>query len=159
MRWLQAYKSYVKTLLTRKNTITGIVYSEDPTVFAWELANEPQTSADYEINQGIKPGSLVYDWLDEMSAYVKGLAPNHMVRNVQAGCRCYCCYYPVLLACHTDISGRCCAHIKFLYLTPSTHILAAPSPRIAHTHGLACPSLGLQGTEAAPEGARAMRVD
>lgn len=73
------YKDYVKTLLTRKNTITGVVYSEDPTVFAWELANEPETSPNYEINLGIKPGSLVYNWLDEMSAYVKSLDPNHMV--------------------------------------------------------------------------------
>ena len=92
MCWLQAYKNYVKTLLKRKNTITGVIYSEDPTVFAWELANEPETSANYEINRGIKPGSLVYNWLDEMSAYVKGLAPKHMVSIPQTGC---CCYRPL----------------------------------------------------------------
>jgi hypothetical protein len=86
--------NYVKTLLTRKNTITGVMYSEDPTVFAWELANEPETSADYEINLGIKPGSLVYNWLEEMSAFVKGLAPNHMVSPTQAACCCSC------RACH-----------------------------------------------------------
>ncbi len=27
---LQAFKAYAKTILTRKNTITGTVYSEDP---------------------------------------------------------------------------------------------------------------------------------
>lgn len=86
--WLQAYKNYVKTLLTRRNTITGVVYSEDPTVFAWELANEPETSANYEINQGIKPGSLVHNWLKEMSAFVKALAPQHMVSTIQTRCRC-----------------------------------------------------------------------
>ena len=84
-----ANKNYVKTLLMRKNTITGVIYSEDPTVFAWELANEPETSANYEINKGIKPGSLVYNWLDEMSAYVKVLAPKHMVSSLHTGCRCY----------------------------------------------------------------------
>ena len=88
---MQAYKNYVKTLLTRKNTITGVVYSEDPTVFAWELANEPETSANYEINRGIKPGSLVYNWVDEMSAFVKSLAPKHMVSTLQNGC---CCHRP-----------------------------------------------------------------
>ena len=31
-------------ILTRKNTITGVVYSEDPTVMAVELANEPHTT-------------------------------------------------------------------------------------------------------------------
>jgi mannan endo-1,4-beta-mannosidase len=35
-----AYRRHVKTLLTRKNTITGVVYCEDPTVLAWELMNE-----------------------------------------------------------------------------------------------------------------------
>jgi len=33
--WLQA-------VLTRKNTINGILYKDDPTIFAWELMNEPR---------------------------------------------------------------------------------------------------------------------
>ena len=41
---LQAFQSYIKTILTRKNTITGVVYSEDPTIMAVELANEPHTT-------------------------------------------------------------------------------------------------------------------
>ena len=41
---LQAYQAYIKMILTRKNTITGVVYSEDPTVMAVELANEPHTT-------------------------------------------------------------------------------------------------------------------
>jgi mannan endo-1,4-beta-mannosidase len=37
-----AYARHVATLLRRKNTITGVVYGEDPTVMAWELMNEPR---------------------------------------------------------------------------------------------------------------------
>uniref|UniRef100_A0A6N2LYZ3 mannan endo-1,4-beta-mannosidase n=1 Tax=Salix viminalis TaxID=40686 RepID=A0A6N2LYZ3_SALVM len=40
------FKHYVKTLLTRKNTITGIEYRNDPTIFAWELMNEPRCISD-----------------------------------------------------------------------------------------------------------------
>jgi mannan endo-1,4-beta-mannosidase len=36
------YKDYAKHLITRKNTISGLVYGQDPTIFAWELANEPR---------------------------------------------------------------------------------------------------------------------
>ena len=39
----QAFQSYIKTILTRKNTINGVTYSEDPTIMAVELANEPHT--------------------------------------------------------------------------------------------------------------------
>ena len=59
---MQAYKGYVKTLLTRKNTISGLTWSEDPAIFALELANEPATTSNYEVNAGIKPGSIVNTW-------------------------------------------------------------------------------------------------
>jgi mannan endo-1,4-beta-mannosidase len=76
---VQAYKNYVKTVVTRENTYTKVLYSEDPTIFAWELANEASTTANYEINLGITPGSLVKNWTCEMAAYVKTLDSNHMV--------------------------------------------------------------------------------
>ncbi|KAJ0696539.1 putative mannan endo-1,4-beta-mannosidase [Helianthus annuus] len=40
------FKNYVKTILTRKNTITGVVYRDDPTIFGWELINEPRCITD-----------------------------------------------------------------------------------------------------------------
>ncbi len=42
----QAYKNYIHTVLTRINTVNGRTYSEDPTVFSWEVANEPTSTAD-----------------------------------------------------------------------------------------------------------------
>jgi len=32
--------------LTRKNTFTGIEYRNDPTIFGWELINEPRCMTD-----------------------------------------------------------------------------------------------------------------
>ncbi|KAI7994945.1 Mannan endo-1,4-beta-mannosidase 2 [Camellia lanceoleosa] len=60
------------TLLTRKNTITRIQYRNDPTIFAWELINEPQCMTD-------RSGNTLQDWIEEMSAFVKSIDMNHLV--------------------------------------------------------------------------------
>ncbi len=36
------YLDYVGAILTRKNSHTGIVYRNDPTIFGWELAHAPR---------------------------------------------------------------------------------------------------------------------
>ena len=38
----QAYKNWVEHVVMRKNTITGSLYRDDPTIFSWGLANEPR---------------------------------------------------------------------------------------------------------------------
>lgn len=52
------YKNWVEHVVNRTNTITGVPYKEDPVIFAWQLANEPD-------------GANVHIWADEMSAYLK----------------------------------------------------------------------------------------
>ncbi len=76
---MQAYKNYVRKLLTRVNTITGVTYKEDPTIFALELANEPRCTDGYERSIGITPGTIIRAWVAEMAAYIRSLDPNHMV--------------------------------------------------------------------------------
>lgn len=63
------YRVWVKTVIERRNTITGVRYRDDPTIFAWELMNEPE----------IRPASLRQVWIGEMARYVKSLDPYHMV--------------------------------------------------------------------------------
>lgn len=31
------FKAYIATLVNRKNTVTGVVYRDDPTIFSWQL--------------------------------------------------------------------------------------------------------------------------
>lgn len=68
----EEYKKYVAYLINRVNTYTGVAYKDDPTIMAWELANEPRCETD-------KTGNTLLEWVREMSAYVKGLDPNHLV--------------------------------------------------------------------------------
>lgn len=35
-----------QTVLTRRNSLTGVEYRDDPTIFAWELINEPRCITD-----------------------------------------------------------------------------------------------------------------
>ncbi|KAJ3044426.1 hypothetical protein HDV00_002318 [Rhizophlyctis rosea] len=82
-----AYKNWVSHVINRKSKITGKKYSEDPTVFAWELINEPRCSgwgtpysiAEPNLCTGGKSYKGIINWADEMSTHIKKLAPNHMV--------------------------------------------------------------------------------
>ncbi|KAB2008803.1 hypothetical protein ES319_D10G123600v1 [Gossypium barbadense] len=66
------YKSHVKAVLNRVNTFTNITYKNDPTIFAWELMNEPRCTSD-------PSGDTLQSWIAEMAAYVKSLDAKHMV--------------------------------------------------------------------------------
>ncbi|XP_077251052.1 mannan endo-1,4-beta-mannosidase 2-like isoform X2 [Tasmannia lanceolata] len=61
-----------KTVLTRKNTITGVEYRNDPTIFAWELINEPRCISDAS-------GDTLQDWIEEMAGFVKSIDRNHLL--------------------------------------------------------------------------------
>ncbi|KAL7135447.1 hypothetical protein ABFS83_11G097000 [Erythranthe nasuta] len=66
------YKNYVKAVLTRVNSITGVAYKDEPTIFAWELMNEPRCESDLS-------GKSIQDWVAEMSTYVKSIDTNHLL--------------------------------------------------------------------------------
>jgi mannan endo-1,4-beta-mannosidase len=66
------YKKAVSIVLARTNSVTGKRYSEDPTILAWELANEPRpmrpaSNAAYKV------------WIRDVAAYIKSRDRNHMV--------------------------------------------------------------------------------
>jgi mannan endo-1,4-beta-mannosidase len=63
------YRAWIGHVLKRVNTLTGVAYVDDPTVFAWELMNEPD----------IHPAPLLREWISDMSAQIKSLAPRHLV--------------------------------------------------------------------------------
>lgn len=76
----QAYKSYAAHLIHRVNTVTHVAYKDDPSIFAWELANEPRCRnyGQYDRLQDCTPATIT-GWVKEMSEHIKSLDPNHMV--------------------------------------------------------------------------------
>jgi mannan endo-1,4-beta-mannosidase len=68
----QAYKDWVSHLVSRVNVITQRAYRDDPTIFAWELANEPRAASG-------TPSSVINDWAFEMSSYLKSIDAQHLV--------------------------------------------------------------------------------
>lgn len=58
-----AYRAYIKAVVSR--------YIDSPAVFAWELANEPRCNG--------CDTSVLYNWIQSTSAYIKSLDSKHMV--------------------------------------------------------------------------------
>ena len=69
------YKAYASHLVNRVNYFTKTAYKDDPTVFAWDLMNEPRFQDGGEDSSS----KTLRAWVDEMGAYVKSLDSNHMV--------------------------------------------------------------------------------
>lgn len=76
----QAYKDYAAHLIQRVNTISNLVYRDDPSIFAWELANQPRCRNFGPYDAVDDCGSeTITAWVKEMSEHIKSLDPNHMV--------------------------------------------------------------------------------
>ncbi|XP_076953190.1 mannan endo-1,4-beta-mannosidase 7-like [Bidens hawaiensis] len=66
------YKNHIKTILMRRNTITGVMYKDDPTIMSWELINEPRCPSDIS-------GATIQNWISEMACYLKSIDGNHLL--------------------------------------------------------------------------------
>lgn len=65
------YREHINKLATRRNTVTGTLYRDDPTIFGWELMNEAQVITGRWAERRA--------WIAEMSSYLKSLDPNHLI--------------------------------------------------------------------------------
>ena len=68
----QAYEDWLAHLVLRENVINHRLYRDDPTIFAWELGNEPRVESG-------SPSAVLTAWASEMSGYLKSLDPNHLI--------------------------------------------------------------------------------
>ncbi|GAA1073546.1 cellulose binding domain-containing protein [Kitasatospora arboriphila] len=72
-----SYKNYVDYALNRTNHYSGVKYKDDPTIFAWDLMNEPRYEGQSAAENVL--GTTLRAWVDEMGAFVKGIDTTHMV--------------------------------------------------------------------------------
>jgi mannan endo-1,4-beta-mannosidase len=70
-RMRAAYQAYLTNLLSRRNSVTGRLYVDEPAILAWELANEPECPDGGD--------SLLLDWISTMSRVVKQSDRNHLL--------------------------------------------------------------------------------
>jgi mannan endo-1,4-beta-mannosidase len=73
------YKDWVRHVVTRRNSMSGLAYSDDPTIMAWELLNEPR------LQTGTPPEKIICDWVWDMAAFIKSLDANHLVCTGEEG--------------------------------------------------------------------------
>lgn len=83
------FKDWISHLLNRVNTLTGVAYKDDPTIMAWELANEPRCkgSGNYPASPGCTTATVTA-WADEMSRHIKSVDARHLVGAGDEGFYC-----------------------------------------------------------------------
>jgi mannan endo-1,4-beta-mannosidase len=74
------YKNYIQMLLNRTNVFTGRQYKDEPTILAWELADEPNLPDNRDPS-----GNIFHAWATEISAFIKSIDPNHLVGTGEEG--------------------------------------------------------------------------
>jgi mannan endo-1,4-beta-mannosidase len=58
------FEKTIRYVLNRKNSLTGVAYKDDPTIFGWETGNE------------IKPP---HEWTKRIAAFIKSIDSQHLV--------------------------------------------------------------------------------
>ncbi len=71
-RTREFFRAGLLKLLLRRNTVTGIRYVDDPTIFGWELMNESQIFSDTGQRARIA-------WIREMAALIREHDKNHLI--------------------------------------------------------------------------------
>jgi mannan endo-1,4-beta-mannosidase len=64
------FEAYLRHVVMRTNTITGVAYRDDATIMAWQLGNEPR---------GFQHADAYVLWVDRTAALLQTLDPNHLV--------------------------------------------------------------------------------
>ncbi len=77
------YRQYIKHLVLRKNSITSQLYKDDPTIMAWQLANEPRPNPDEQNRE--QHFTDFIRWVDETAGYIKSLDNHHLVTTGNEG--------------------------------------------------------------------------
>ncbi len=66
------YAAHIRFILGRKNRYTHKKYINDPTIMAWEVANEPRPFSKANL-------PAFETWISESAALIRSLDPNHLV--------------------------------------------------------------------------------
>lgn len=75
---IEMYYNYIKAIVSRKNSITGRSYKDEPAIMAWQLCNEPRPFS--------KENKAAFaQWISGAAALIKSIDPNHLVSTGSEG--------------------------------------------------------------------------
>lgn len=77
------YHDYVRAVVSRINTVTGVRYADDPAIMAWQLANEPRPAGSEARAAASLPA--FHRWIADTARLIKSLDPNHLVSTGSEG--------------------------------------------------------------------------
>lgn len=67
---MELYEKFIRRVITRRNTINGLLYAKDSAIMAWQLANEPA---------GFLNADNYDAWILKTARLIKSLDANHLV--------------------------------------------------------------------------------
>lgn len=76
------YRQFIKTLVNRTNTVTGLAYKDDPVILSWQLANEPRPGSSRNTRENMP---VFLGWLEGTADYIKSLDSHHLVSSGMEG--------------------------------------------------------------------------
>ncbi len=76
----ELFYNHVKHVVSRTNTLTGKPYKDDPTIFSWQIGNEPRCFRTDSTGQ-----AAFADFLWKTASIIKSIDPNHLVSSGSEG--------------------------------------------------------------------------
>jgi len=77
------FRGYLSMILRRTNSLTGVEYRNDPTIMAWELANEPRPGGGEQGDDAVIAAFL--GWIESISSFIREIDPRHLVTTGSEG--------------------------------------------------------------------------
>ncbi len=74
------FYNHVKHVVSRTNTVTGKPYKDDPTIFSWQIGNEPRAFRSDSLGQ-----AAFVDYMWKTAGIIKSIDPNHLVSSGSEG--------------------------------------------------------------------------
>ncbi len=101
----QVFRRVIEQIITRRNTVTGRDYRDDPTIMSWQLANEPRPGSDATDRANFAP---FVAWIEQTAAFIGALAPKQLVSTGNEGWRGSADDKELFLKAHSS------AHVDYL---------------------------------------------
>ena len=79
----ELFRAYIQRIVKRVNTVNGRPYAQDPTIMAWQLANEPRPGTVGAWGESNVPN--FNEWIHKTAAFIDSLDGNHLISTGSEG--------------------------------------------------------------------------